>query len=112
MHLKNWALIYPDKRHAVLAPAYDFVSTVPYIPDEKLALNFVDAKEFNALKIDKFARFAAKARLPGKLVLDTVKETLDNFSQAWNASDDLPINRTVRAAIGKHLKTIPLWKTR
>lgn len=112
MHLKNWSLIYPDKRHAALAPAYDFVSTVPYVPDEKLALNFVDAKEFNALEIDKFRRFAAKARLPGKLVLDTVKETLDHFSQAWIASDDLPIDRTVRAAIGKHLKTIPLWKSR
>ena len=26
MHLKNWSLIYPDRRHAALAPAYDFVS--------------------------------------------------------------------------------------
>lgn len=112
MHLKNWSLIYPDKRHAALAPAYDFVSTIPYIPDEKLALSFVDTKKFNALKIDKFGHFAAKARLPEKLVLDTVQETLDNFAQAWIASDDLPINRAVRAAIGKHLKTIPLWKSR
>ena len=112
MHLKNWSLIYPDKRHAALAPAYDFVSTIPYIPDEKLALSFVDTKKFDALNIDKFRHFAAKARLPEKLVLDTVQETLDNFAQAWIASDDLPINRTVRAAIGKHLKTIPLWKSR
>ena len=112
MHLKNWSLIYPDKRHAALAPAYDFVSTIPYIPDEKLALSFVDTKKFNALKIDKFSHFAAKARLPEKLVLDTVQETLDNFAQTWIASDDLPINRTVRAAIAKHLKTIPLWKSR
>src|SRR5690606_31827552 len=34
MHLKNWSLIYPDRRTAALAPAYDFVSTIPYIPDE------------------------------------------------------------------------------
>lgn len=31
MHLKNWSLIYPDRRRAALAPAYDFVSTIPYI---------------------------------------------------------------------------------
>ena len=24
MHLKNWSLIYPDRRNAALAPAYDF----------------------------------------------------------------------------------------
>jgi serine/threonine-protein kinase HipA len=28
MHLKNWSLIYPARRRAALAPAYDFVSTV------------------------------------------------------------------------------------
>ncbi|MBB5536239.1 serine/threonine protein kinase HipA of HipAB toxin-antitoxin module [Rhizobium giardinii] len=31
MHLKNWSVIYPDRRTA-LAPAYDFVATIAYIP--------------------------------------------------------------------------------
>ena len=39
MHLKNWSMIYPDRRRAALAPAYDLVSTIPYIPDPKAALN-------------------------------------------------------------------------
>jgi serine/threonine protein kinase HipA of HipAB toxin-antitoxin module len=38
MHLKNCSLTYPDRRTAALAPAYDFVSTVPYIPNETIAL--------------------------------------------------------------------------
>lgn len=31
MHLKNWSLIYPDRRTAALSPAYDLVPTIPYI---------------------------------------------------------------------------------
>ena len=38
MHLKNWSLIYPDRRRAALAPAYGFVSTIAYIPDKNAAL--------------------------------------------------------------------------
>jgi len=28
MHLKNWPLLYPDRRTPVLSPAYDFVATL------------------------------------------------------------------------------------
>jgi serine/threonine-protein kinase HipA len=31
MHLKNWSLVYPDRRSAGMSPAYDLVSTIPYI---------------------------------------------------------------------------------
>src|SRR5262249_52778821 len=41
MHLKNWSLLYRDGRTPTLSPAYDLVSTVPYIPGDRLALNFV-----------------------------------------------------------------------
>jgi serine/threonine-protein kinase HipA len=30
MHLKNMGLLYPDRRHATLAPAYDITSTIVY----------------------------------------------------------------------------------
>ena len=33
MHLKNWSLLYLDRRKPSLAPAYDYVSTIPYLPD-------------------------------------------------------------------------------
>jgi serine/threonine-protein kinase HipA len=41
MHLKNWSLLYRDGLNPTLAPAYDFVSTIAYIPDEKAALKVV-----------------------------------------------------------------------
>src|SRR5260221_419223 len=36
MHLKNWSLLYPNRRTPVLSPGYDFVATLPYIPNDKL----------------------------------------------------------------------------
>ena len=47
MHLKNWSLIYPDKRNPALSPAYDFVSTIPYIEDDEMALKFARTKRFD-----------------------------------------------------------------
>lgn len=52
MHLKNWSLIYPDKRTARLSPAYDFVSTIPYIQDEQAALKYSRTKRFDAFTLD------------------------------------------------------------
>jgi serine/threonine-protein kinase HipA len=109
MHLKNWSLIYKEKNKAMLAPAYDFVSTILYLPEDKLALNFVDSKDFNSLTSNQFKRFAAKAQIPEHLVLYTVEETVQAFSEAWKTIKDLPLKEDVRKAILNHLKKIPIW---
>lgn len=64
MRLKNGSLIYPDRRRVALAPAYDLLSTIPYIPDE-------------------LSHLAAKALLPERLVLDAAHETVALFHQYW-----------------------------
>jgi len=91
MHLKNWSMIYKEKNKASLAPAYDFVSTILYLPEDKLALKFVDNKDFESLTLDQLKKFTAKALLSEKLVLDTVKETVQAFSEAWKTVKDLPV---------------------
>lgn len=51
-HLKNWSLIYRDRRRPVLAPAYDLVSTFSYIPDghqDDLGLSFRGSKSFDGV---------------------------------------------------------------
>ena len=109
MHLKNWSLIYPDRRHAALAPAYDFLSTIPYIPDEKAALNVSRTKRFDEFSEDELSHLAAKARLPSKLVLDTARETVALFHQHWTAAKaNLPLAKNVIDAVERHLKTIPM----
>ena len=108
MHLKNWSLIYPDKRNVKLAPAYDFVSTIPYLPEDILALTFVDSKEFNYLTYEQFKRFAAKARLSETIVLETAYETVKAFSKLWRSIEDFPLDRNIIKVINKHLATISL----
>ena len=109
MHLKNWSLIYPDRRRAALAPAYDFVSTIAYLPDDSLALTLVDSRQFSSITMEQFERFAAKARLPMKLTLDTVRETVTHFARVWRTDGPGLVDDRTRTAIERHLSSVPLW---
>jgi serine/threonine-protein kinase HipA len=109
MHLKNWSLIYPDRRIAALAPAYDFVATIHYIPDEKAALTYARTKRMNEFSRDELAYLAGKARLPEKLVLDTAAETVARFHETWSTEKkNLPLSKELIATIEKHVKTVPI----
>lgn len=113
MHLKNWSVIYRDKRKASIAPAYDFVSTVPYIPNDSAALKVSRSKKFSEFTFDELAHLAAKARLPEKLVLDTAKETLSLFQEIWPIEKKhLPMHSAVTDAIDNHLRTMPFARGR
>ena len=87
MHLKNWSLIYPDRRQAALSPGYDFVSTIAYLPDTRMALTLGRSKAMTDLSLDQLSYLAAKARLPGKLVLDAGREVVGRFAQTWKGGD-------------------------
>ena len=76
-HLKNWSLIYPNRRTPQLAPAYDLVATIPYLPADRLALSLGDTKEFADIDQDRFRRLADKAGLPTRIVLQTARETAE-----------------------------------
>ena len=109
MHLKNWSLAYPDQRRARLSPAYDFVSTIPYIPDDQSALNFSRTRRFNEFTEDELAHLAAKAALPRKLVLDTARETVSLFMERWAGEKaHLPMGPDVVESVDKHLESLPI----
>lgn len=57
-HLKNFGVIYVNPEAEVsLAPAYDIVSTTPYIPNDSLALLLGSSKQFPArAELISFAR--------------------------------------------------------
>ena len=111
MHLKNWSLIYNDKRSASIAPAYDFVSTIPYIADKEAALKVSRSKKFTDFTMDELSHLAAKARLPEKLVLDTAEETVSLFHEIWKKEkNNLALSSDVIEAIERHLDTLPIAK--
>lgn len=111
MHLKNWSLIYPDRRTAALAPAYDLLATIPYIKGEDTAaLKYSRTKKMAELTRDELVHLAAKARLSEKLVLDTARETVARFKEAWAAQKaNLPMAKNVVDAVEAHAPIIPIY---
>ena len=84
MHLKNWSLIYPgDGGRPALAPVYDLLSTVPYIPADNLALSLGGERSFKAMSAPRWRAFANRARLPEPAVMKTVVETVARVNRHW-----------------------------
>lgn len=112
MHLKNWSLIYPDGRTPALSPAYDLVSTIPYIAGEDTsALNYSRTKKMTEFTSDELRYMAAKALLPEKLVIDTATETVKRFREAWEAEKrNLPLAEKVSAMIEAHAPMVPIYR--
>jgi serine/threonine-protein kinase HipA len=109
MHVKNWSVMYPDRRNAALAPAYDLVSTISYIRDRGTALKMSRSKLFAEFSEDELSHFAARALLPKKLVLDTARETVLRFHEHWSAEkSQLPLRAEVVKAIDANLKLVPI----
>lgn len=84
MHLKNWSLIYHGNGDKpALAPVYDVLSTVPYIPSDSMALSLAGERPFKAMNAQRWKVFAHRARLPEAAVLKVVTETVERVNQSW-----------------------------
>ena len=109
MHLKNWSLIYRDGRTPQLAPAYDFVSTVRFITDDRLALSIAKEKAPTQLNLALLERFARKGQVPTKLVLETARETREKMMTLWPVLQrELPLDRETRRQVTTHMQSVPL----
>ena len=98
MHLKNWSLIYPDRRTPVLSPGYDFVATLPYLRNDKLGLSFGDSKSLSEITPDQMRRFADTARIPTSPLWQIAAETADRTVAEWKTleqKDLLPKDMSV-----------------
>jgi serine/threonine-protein kinase HipA len=110
MHAKNWSVIYPDGRTPQLAPVYDFLSTIVYIPDDDFGMNVAGTKSFGDLDERRFARLAAHARLARKPVLDAVRDMVERMREVWpKIRADLPLVAEHRDAITAHMNAQPLF---
>ncbi|MGY3610851.1 MULTISPECIES: type II toxin-antitoxin system HipA family toxin [unclassified Bradyrhizobium] len=103
MHLKNWSLVYPgDGRTPKLAPVYDVLSTIPYIPKDGLALSLAGEKSFKALTPERWRNFANRSRLPEGAVLTAVAETAAAVRDRWSV---LPERDVVPAQVLARIDT-------
>jgi serine/threonine-protein kinase HipA len=104
MHLKNWSLLYPDRRMPALSPGYDFVSTLPYIPGDTLALSFGNRRSLSEITPDQMRRFADTARIPSSPLWKIAVETAERTAESWKAleqADVLP--KDLKDSIGSQI---------
>jgi serine/threonine-protein kinase HipA len=107
MHLKNWSLLYPDRRKPVLSPAYDFVATLPYIPGDTLALNFGGSRSLNEITTGQMRSFADTARIPASPLWQIAVETAARTVASWKTleqADLLP--KEMRTSIEKQILAV------
>jgi serine/threonine-protein kinase HipA len=108
-HVKNWSLIYPDGRTPRLAPAYDLVGTVGYIPGDRLALSIDGVTDFRRVDLALIERFAERAGLPVRLVVRAARETTAAVRDLWPSHEPLrALPAPVRSALDAHLVAVPL----
>lgn len=114
MHLKNWSLIYRgngDKPE--LAPIYDVLSTVPYIPADAMALSLGGERSFKALAAPRWKAFANRARLPEPAVLKAVIDVVERVNAHWwGLPERAVVPEKVLERIDEHVKTMmPILST-
>lgn len=116
MHLKNWSLLYPDGRAPVLSPAYDLISTVPYIQNDELALRFGGSKNLNEISPEQIRHFSDSAGIPTSPLAALVLETVEKTESAWRGlAEKALLPRLLREAIDHQIdasakNTLQLWR--
>ncbi|WP_438755142.1 type II toxin-antitoxin system HipA family toxin [Pararhizobium sp. O133] len=114
MHLKNWSLIYPgDGNKPRLAPIYDVLSTVPYIPADTMALSLGGERAFKALNAQRWKVFAHRARLPEPAVLKAVVDIVERVNQHWwSLPERAVVHQNVLERIDEHVRVMtPILST-
>jgi len=112
MHAKNWTILYRDDRTPSLAPAYDYLSTIVYMPNENLGMNLAGTKAFAAVDRDRIARLASRARLSVRAADLVMRDMVDRMREVWPLINNaLPIDDAHRHAITKHMDKVPIFNS-
>lgn len=110
MHLKNWTLLYRDGRTPRLSPAYDLVSTIPYMPDVKMALSLTSGvKDVRDFDLALLKRFADRIMVPSRAVADVALETAERTVREWSQrQQDLAMDPEAKERISERMRIFPI----
>lgn len=112
-HLKNWSLLYPDRRNPVLAPAYDIVMTRAYIENEaEFALNLNSKKNWYRLKQDDFQDWSRAVGVPWPAIKVALDDTIRRARDQWPALlKESPMLPEHQAVMRQHWQALqPEWR--
>jgi serine/threonine-protein kinase HipA len=111
MHLKNWSMLYRDGTMPELAPGYDYVSTMRYLPERGLGLPLARTKDVSRLGDELLEEASVQAGVPRGLVKEVAHETARSFIQVWSEHKaGLPIDDIGRRRIDEQLTLVPIFK--
>lgn len=112
-HLKNWSLIYRDRRTPTLSPAYDIVSTEAYRPDasaEELGMKFAGSRRFEAMRVSHFQRLERKFGTSlglAQTASDLVHAVVERWPQFADGMAAAPVIRdTVTKAVTERSRSL------
>lgn len=103
-HLKNWTVYYPDGLNARLSPAYDILSTLPYVRDEQeVALNMAHEKRWYQISMATFAAWAARIGVPWPALRVHLEEARQLAHERWPVMlAELPMHEAHKQALQAH----------
>jgi serine/threonine-protein kinase HipA len=111
MHAKNWSVIYRDGRNPTLAPAYDYLSTILYLPSDDLGMNLLGSKSFDDFDEARLRALADRALVPVKPVIDAAYDMVARMRETWpKIASELPLDAADRAVVSAHIDRIPLFR--
>lgn len=103
-HLKNWTVIYPDRVGAILSPAYDIVSTKPYVSNEDgVALNMAKEKRWHEINMHSFERWAERIGVPWSAVQVHIEDAIEIARKTWpSLLETLPMLEEHKTVLKEH----------
>lgn len=107
MHLKNWSVIYRDGVIPKLSPAYDYLSTILYIPNDQLALTIIRERDWSAITYDLLERFARRAGVPRGIVLNAARDMAGRIQEKWLTSP-ISLTKQQRSKLTEHMLSVPI----
>jgi serine/threonine-protein kinase HipA len=107
-HLKNWSLIYPDSNRPMLSPAYDIVSTLPYVEgDQEFALNMAKSKNWYQADMASFEVWAKRIGAPWQAIKVHLEDTLELARGNWlKLLTELPMDELHQQTLKAHWQNL------
>lgn len=107
-HLKNWSIVYPDRKNPSLSPAYDILFTQAYTEsDDSIALNLGKEKKITSLSLDHFKTLASRSGVDWQVVKGRINETIEKARSNWpNLLRELPMADSHKEKLKQYWKTL------